>query len=185
MEHIKKVLFFILVMVITGMAQITIGVQVGYSKSDFEEHEAVSGAIPLGITVGTTIIPALEFGGEVNTLISPFVFEEQYVTDDFKVNQTIIGIYGKYFVPLQVVNPYARLGLGYYLGGWEQGSYNGDYDGAVGFSLGVGANTMFGVYGEFVYHIVSRKGDWAGAESMGANNWGIHVGYTFNLLDFM
>ncbi len=181
MELFKKVSLFLLVTAIAGMAQISIGVQAGYSVPDFEEHTAKSGGIPLGITVGTTIIPMLEVGAEVNMLVTPFVFDVEYGTDDFEVNQTIFGVYGKYFIPLQVVDPYARLGIGYYTGGWKEGSYDGNYDGAIGFSLGIGANTMFGVYGEFVYHTVSRKGDWAGAKSAGANNWGIHVGYKIGL----
>ena len=50
-----------------------------------------------------------------------------------------------------------------------------------GFNIGAGVKTLPGVYAEFIYHIVSRKADWEGAESMGANNWGIHVGYQLDL----
>ena len=83
--------------------------------------------------------------------------------------------------PMIVVSPYVRVGAGMYTGGWEQGEWDGDYDSAIGFNIGAGVKTLPGIYAEFIYHIVKRKGDWEGAESMGANNWGIHVGYQLGL----
>jgi hypothetical protein len=181
MKYFKLALVLVMGMTVAGTAQIAVGIQIGYAQSVFEDHESKSGAIPLGVTVGTSCIPGLEVGGEFNTLLSPFVLDVKDLDIDFEPTQTIIGVYGKYFYPLPGVSPYGRLGVGYYTGSWDEGEYSGDYEGAVGFSVGVGATTMIGIYGEFVYHIVSRKGDWEGAESMGANNWGIHAGYRIEL----
>ncbi len=177
----KAALLLILISSAACMAQIAVGVQAGYAHPAFEKHDAASGAIPIGIQVGTNFLPVIEVGGEFSMTVKPFVMEEEGATDDFEVTQTFVGVYGKYFLPMPAFTPYARAGVGYYLGGWEQGNADGDFDGAIGFNVGAGVNTMMGIYGEFVYHIVSRKGDWEGAKSYGYNNWGIHAGYRIDL----
>jgi hypothetical protein len=177
MSSFRNAVLVVLVMSVAGIAQIVAGVQLGYAQSAYEDHDSKSGAFPLGITVGTDILPMIEVGGEFNMLLTPFVLDVEGMDDDFEATQNIIGVYGKYFFPMPTFSPYARLGIGYYTGSWEEGQWDGDFDSAVGFSIGAGAKTLMGIYGEFVYHIMSRKGDWEDAKTYGANNWGIHLGY--------
>jgi len=182
MKFFKISVLLIMVTAAVSMAQIAVGVQAGYANPAFEKHDAAGGAIPIGIQVGTNFLPVIEVGGEVSMTVKPFVMEEEGAPDDFEVTQTIVGVYGKYHLPMPAITPYGKVGVGYYLGGWDQGDWgDGDFDGAVGFSVGAGVNTLMGIYGEFVYHIVSRKGDWEGAKSYGYNNWGIHAGYRIEL----
>jgi hypothetical protein len=177
MGSFRNAVLAVLVMSIAGYAQIVAGVQLGYAQSAYEDHDAESGAFPFGITVGTDILPMIEVGGEFNMLLTPFILDVEGTGDDFEATQTIIGAYGKYFFPMPAFSPYARLGVGYYSGSWEEGDFDGDFDSAIGFSIGAGVKAPMGIFAEFVYHIMSRKGDWEGAETYGANNWGIHIGY--------
>ena len=62
------------------------------------------------------------------------------------------------------------------------GSVDVDFDGAVGFNIGAGIGTESGLYGEFIFHIVTQefKDDPTGT-SFGVNNFGAHIGYSFSI----
>ena len=68
-------MILVLIGAVASMAQIAAGVQVGYGQPAFEKHEPENGAFQLGIHAGTTILPAMELGAEINTSLTPFVMK--------------------------------------------------------------------------------------------------------------
>jgi len=167
-----------------GQAQVILGVQAGYASTAFEDQESAASTFSGGAIIGTDIMPMIDVGLEYNLLFSPFEFEEGGTTA--KVSQNLLGLWARwYFLPIPAVSPYIRGGVGYYSGKLElSGAMTGeaDFKSTVGFNIGAGVDMPMGLYGEFVYHIVSRELDVDGAESAGYNNWAISVGYSFDLL---
>jgi opacity protein-like surface antigen len=177
----------------TGLsqAQVYLGVQGGVGFSSFEEQDKGASAIPLGITVGTDLMPIIDIGAEANFLASPYTFEEvdplTMETSESKFSQNFYGAYVRWYVlPLPAITPYIRGGVAYYSGKW---SNDGDVDmkGSVGYNIGAGVDFLMGLYGEVVYHIVSLEPDMENlpaefAGSKGYNSVQVTVGYSFDLL---
>ena len=186
MRLAKVSLFLVMLFVIAslGQAQVIFGIQAGYTSSAFEDQESAASTFSGGAIIGTDIMPMIDVGLEYNLLLSPFEFEAAGTTA--KISQNLLGLWARwYFIPLPAASPYLRGGVGFYSGKTEfSGNITGDVDfkSAVGFNIGAGVDLPMGLYGEFVYHIVSRELDVEGAESGGANNWAISVGYSFDLL---
>lgn len=186
MRLAKIGIFFVMIFLIAGLsqAQVVLGVQAGYNNSAFEDQESAASTFSGGVILGTDIAPIVDLGLEYNMLFSSFEFDQAGTTA--KISQNLIGVWARwYFIPLPTLSPYIRGGVGYYSGKVElSGNQTGeaDFKSAVGFNVGAGVDMPMGLYGEFVYHIVSRELDVSGATSMGYNNWAINVGYSFDLL---
>ncbi len=186
MRFAKFGLLFIMLFALAslGQAQLILGVQAGYASSAFEDQESAASTFSGGAILGTDIMPMIDVGLEYNLLFSPFEFDQQGTTA--KITQNVLGLWARwYFIPLPAASPYIRGGVGYYSGKLElSGGSTGeaDFKSAVGFNIGAGVDLPMGLYGEFVYHIVSRELDLPGQESGGANNWAISLGYSFDLL---
>lgn len=165
-----------------GQSKFTVAALAGYGLSAFENQESSAGTIPLGVQLGYLVTPSLEAGAEVNLALGGYKFESEF--DEFNVtttfNQTIIDAFGKYYFGQGNFKPFAKAGLGYYLGDAkvkiEGDSETADIDPAIGFNFGAGLINQKGIFAEFTYHIVSRK---SGGESMGMNNWAVMIGYKF------
>lgn len=176
------VLVLILALTVGSMAQV--GVQAGYLMSAFEDQDEAASAFELGANYGFPVADNFVAGPEFSILVSPFEFESEVLGTTYtsKFTQTIIGAFGKYIIDAKGFTPYVKAAVGYYMGKLEAegggGSGEEDFKGAIGFSVGGGVQSEMGLYGEFVYRIVSRELDVDNAESFGANNWGIIVGYS-------
>jgi len=187
MRFSRLVAILVFVFAAGSFAQNAISVHSGILVSAFEDQDESATAIPIGANFGMMVGENLEAGAEFGLLVSPFEFESEGLgtTVTSKISQTIIGVFGRYHFPMNGIMPYAKAGLGYYMGTFEAesdfGSGEEDFKGAIGFNIGAGVNTEMGIYGEFVFHIVSRELDMDGAESFGANNWGVNVGYRLPL----
>jgi opacity protein-like surface antigen len=187
MRLAKIGIFFAMIFLVAGLsqAQVILGVQAGYNSSAFEDQESAASTFSGGVILGTDIAPIVDLGLEYNTLFSSFEFDQ---ADGLKakISQHLIGVWARwYFIPLPTLSPYIRGGVGYYTGKLEvSGTQSGeaDFKSTVGFNVGAGVDLPMGLYGEFIYHIVSRELDVAGATSSGFNNWAINVGYSFDLL---
>jgi hypothetical protein len=145
---------------------------------------------------------SIDLGAEFNYSVVPFTFEiqeqvnQQIFKYDWKIKQMIIAALVKVkFLKKSIAHPFIRLGAGLYSGGStyefpddvkQFAQQNNitlneelDIDSAFGFNVGAGTDIQIGktitLFGEFVYHIVSRKVEGA-QESNGANNWAIQVG---------
>ncbi len=186
MRFAKLSLLIVVIFVIAGLAQaqVILGIQAGYNSSAFKDQESAASTFSGGAIIGTDIMPMIDVGLEYNLLLSPFEFEAEGITA--KISQNLLGLWARwYFIPLPAASPYIRGGVGYYSGKTEfSGNISRDVDfkSAVGFNIGAGVDLPMGLYGEFIYHIVSRELDWPGEESQGYNNWAISVGYSFDLL---
>ncbi len=167
-----------------------VGVQVGYSLT--------------GLSFGS-----LSFLGEFNYSAVPFTYETfgdigngEIKTSEIMVSQTFIGAVFKMKFGTSFFNPFIRLGGGAYLGSVNQEFTQDvkdyleqfgatiedadiDFKTAFGFNIGAGTDIRIGqvtgLFGEFVYHIVSRELDIDGAESNSANNWAILVGFQISI----
>ena len=191
---VSKLLTVISIIVLAtalSQAQVYLGVQGGMGFSSFDDVEKEATAIPLGITVGTDLMPIIDIGAEANFLASPYTFEEvdplTMETSESKFSQNFYGAYVRWYVlPLPAITPYIRGGVAYYSGKWSNG---GDVDmkGSVGYNIGAGVDFLMGLYGEVVYHIVSLEPDMENlpdelSGSKGYNSVQVTVGYSFDLL---
>ena len=180
------VLVFAAFFVTSAHAIGSIGIQGGMASSSFEDQGSAASTFALGANFVFDMVPIVDVGAEFNTLLSPFEFEQEAFGQKItaKISQTYFGAFARFYpLPLPAIKPYVRAGVGYYSGkaelegGGQSGSV--DYKGTLGFNVGAGVKAIMGLYGEFVYHIVSRELDVDSAESAGSNNWMIMVGYSF------
>jgi hypothetical protein len=162
------------------------GLNAGSAVTSFEGQTDAATSISFGAHVGNKVLPILETGLEFNMLASPWEFEADFLGQKMtqKVSQTLVGAYAKVAIPLVVVNPYVRAGIGYYMGNLEFSlndySEKADFKGAIGYSVGAGADLLLGFYAEVMYHIVSRELDLEDAgDAADFNNLMINVGYNF------
>jgi len=196
MKVTKSIFFLIMIFAIANVsqAQFFLGVQGGIAGSAFSDDvtgdftDKSATGITVGACVGIDALPFIDAGVEYNMLVSPFKLEQEVLgeTATIKISQNMVGAFARIYLPLVVIDPYARAGVGYYMGSskYEAAGQTIDdkFKGAIGFNVGVGVSALFGLYGEFVYHIVSRElKDVEDAKSLGYNNWALTIGYTFDL----
>ena len=181
----KKVLIIgiIVLFAAAGFAQqkFTVAPYAGYTMSAFEDQESAAGTILAGINLGYKAMPALEIGAEFKYPIGGYSFEVE-VVDPFTLdtetytstlNQMMLGAYGKYYIGTGNIKPFAKAGVGYYMG--DGTSENGaevdvEIDAAIGFNFGGGVLMNNGFFAEFNFNMVSR-------EDAGMNSWDVFVGY--------
>jgi opacity protein-like surface antigen len=189
MRYLKASLIALLLFAFSGLsqAQVSVAVHGGFNNTAFQEQESSASGIGVGASLDFTAIPILDVGVEFDYLVSPFEFSETILGQEVtsKISQTLIGIYGKIYMPMVVVDPYARVGVGYYMGKFKAEAagetlFDQSFKNQIGFNVGVGVAALMGLYGEFVYHIVSREiEDIENPESFGYNYWAINIGYAF------
>jgi hypothetical protein len=173
-------LAIILVVAVAGFAQqnLTLSVFTGYSLTAFEDQGSAAGTLPIGLSAGLKVQPALEVGGEFFYPLGGYAFEEQ--DEDFgkittTFNQMMAGVYGKYLLGSGNLKPFLKAGVGYYMGN-AQAETEGlpkvdvDIDAAVGFNVGAGIESPNGLFAGFTYNIVTR-------EDVGMNTYAVTVGY--------
>jgi len=177
----------VLCMVSGAFAQMNLSVVAGYAMSAFEDQESAAGTIPVGIRVAKPMNPKVQVGVEVLYPIGGFTFEEKYeyfgysTTVETTINQMLIGAFGKMVLGEGDLAPFAKAGVGMYMGNgkWEAEGDEEDFDIDSGFGFNVGGGVNLPnkpLYVEFNYHIVSRKVEGAD-DSQGANFWNIVLGY--------
>ena len=198
MKKFTTILFILLFSIFfsnVNKAQFNLGAFFGYGMSAFENFTDNAGYIPMGLQAYYSFdklsFGSLNFGVEFNYSVVPFTFEAKA-----KIKQMIIAALIKVKFLKASINPFVRLGAGLYTGGstleWtdigrqaaQQQGINPveeiKFDSAFGFNVGAGADykfgKMYGVFLEFLYHIVSRKPENA-QESGGANNWAVQAGF--------
>ena len=183
-----------------GFAQsgFKVNLSTGYSLTAFEEDpysQDAAGTLPLGVSVGKQVTPALEAGVEVLYPLGGYTWEVEFtgipgIVDSYKtestINQVLYGVYGRYLLSSGPgLKPFVKAGLGLYTGGgtveFEGESEDFDIKSAVGFNIGGGVYVKDNVWVQFQYHIVSREPDEEGAEKSGANTWDVMAGYVFEL----
>ena len=183
-----------------GFAQsgFKVNVSTGYSLTAFEEDpysQDAAGTLPLGLSVGKQVTPALEAGVELLYPLGGYTWEIEYTgipgfVDSYKanstINQVLYGVYGRYLFNSSFRwNPFVKAGVGLYTGGGtvevDDESEDFDIKSAVGFNMGGGVYVKDNVWVQFQYHIVSRKPDEEDADKSGANTWDVMAGYVFEL----
>lgn len=165
-------------------ADLTIGINGGLLISAFEDQDKSYNAVPLGLFIGMHAAENVELGLELSHTVSNFELEGDDVSVEF--SQTLIGGFGRfYFYNESNIVPFLRAGLAVYLGEGKisngSASFTRDTKPAFGLNIGAGFGTDSGFYGEFIFHIVEREYDVEGAETFGANNWGVKLGYAFSI----
>jgi hypothetical protein len=195
MKATKTIYSILIIFAIASVshAQFFLGVQAGLAGSAFEDDvtEALSDksatGIPVGVAFGIDALPLIDVGVEYNMLVSPFKFEQEVLgeTATISISQNMVGAFARVYLPMVIIDPYVRGGVAYYMGSYEfelaGETATDDFKGSVGFNAGVGVSALFGLYGEFVFHIVSRELDVENPTSLGYNSWALTVGYTFDL----
>jgi len=164
MKLVKITFFIILVLCFSqvSQAQLFFGVKGGLAASQFEDQEEAASNFVAGAAIGTDVMPMLDLGIEYEMLVSPF--EMDFIPgSSMKIKQSMVGVFGKLYplpVDLEIVDPYVRAGVGYYMGNLEvENVGDKDFKGAVGFNAGVGTDTILGLYVEAVFHIIKREFD--------------------------
>jgi len=167
-----------------------LGIQVGYASSAFEDQTSAASTFAGGAHFVFDLLPLIDLGAEYTLTISPFSFqsdfEGQTLTSD--ISQSYFGAFARIFLPLPliVIDPYLKAGVGYYSGkikisgAGESKTY--DLKSTLGYSVGLGLKSVIGLYGEFVYNFAKQEVDGIpDPESLAYNNWMIMVGYSFGL----
>jgi hypothetical protein len=189
----SMLVLFMIIFAGTVQAQLMFGVQGGVGGSAFEDQEEAASSVPVGVFVGTNALPLFDAGIEYNMLVVPFKFEGDILGQKIKTEftQSYFGAFIRWYVlPLPVIEPYIRAGAAYYSGKVtvEAAGESRDleFKNTLGFNFGAGVKTMTGLYGEFIFHILSRELDTETVEpgtvqDAAYNNWMLMVGYQFEL----
>ena len=159
----------------------------------FESGVEASSGFEVGAAFVFDALPIIEAGVEYSKSITPFEIKTKLQGQEFtqKSSQSMFGAFVRFSFSVPVVTPYIRAGAGYYTGSSETNlpdplkdvaGLDTDYKSTLGFNVGAGVDTFIGLNAEFVYHIVSKELDITDAKSLGANYWGLRVGYYFSLL---
>ncbi len=195
MRLLQTSMLVLFMIIFAGMAQaqLIFGVQGGIGASAFEDQAEAASSVPVGVFVGTNALPLFDVGIEYNMLVVPFKFEGEYLTQKVKTEftQSYYGAFIKWYVlPIPILEPYVKAGAAYYTGKVKVDiagvSGEDDFKNTLGFNIGAGVKTMVGLYGEFVFHLLSRELDAETADpgtvkKAAYNNWMLMVGYQFEL----
>jgi len=175
-----------------------IALYAGYGISLFDEIDFVDQAnyIPFGVQV--LFGDRIQFGGEFNHAIVPFMFEfamDGQTYGDLIVNQTVIGGIVRVNFGSGRSQRYIRGGVGLYSGnqkfdvdddlieqvGLE--SFTLEMESAVGYNIGIGISSRgrTAYFMETVYHGVSRKLKDMDTDAAHMHNLAVHVGIQFRL----
>ncbi len=113
------ILFLLLFMLINyGIAQNkSAGIYSGYAISLIDKQPDYSSSLPVGIFAAYQVLPYLETGIELNTLVFPF--ESSEGRERAELSQYYGAFFGKISLDLGRIDPFVRIGLGYYFGKYE------------------------------------------------------------------
>jgi len=190
MKNLFITLSLTLIMAVSGFAgEKVLGLNAGISNSAFEDQTEAASTLSFGASFGNKFAGLFEGGVEFNMLASPYelVNKTDHYKETLSITQTMVGVYAKVNIPLVIVNPYIKGGLGYYMGSMEYkleewgdtDKTEKDFKGALGYNVGAGVETFLGIYGEVMFHIVERELDVEDAVSAAFNNVAVNVGYRF------
>jgi opacity protein-like surface antigen len=202
MKKVSVIIFILVLAATASQAQTALSIYTGLGRSSYDQNFfgqdinlSQSNYVPLGAQL-TFGLPLVTLGVEVSYAVSPFSFDVNVnnggttanaQAGKFSVHQLMYGVLGKVKLLPGPIVPYGRLGIDVYTG-------NADFDyqgktltvnikSTLGFNLGAGVDINFsksgGLFGELVYHFVSREEDTQGAQSYQANNYALHVGWQF------
>ena len=181
-------IFILLFTVQTSMAT-GLGIQAGMATSAFQDQASAANTFVGGAHFVFDWLPLIDVGAEYTMTLSPYTFETtafgQTLTSE--ISQSYFGAFVRVFlpIPLIVINPYIKGGMGYYSGKFKVTaagrSDSADLKSTLGYSLGLGVKSIVGLYGEFVYNFVSHELDVENPDNLAYNNWMIMVGYSFGL----
>ena len=182
-------LLFALLLMVSGSlsAQKALRLYGSYAATDFEEQVEPAQAFGFGASFGSQFAALFEAGLEFNMLAQPWKFEstmDNYTLSTEYTNM-MIGAYLKVDIPLVIIEPYVKGGIGYYMGkvtvNARDLSEDYDFKGAMGYSVGAGVDIFLGLYGEVVYHMVEQEfKDVEDADPFKYNNFALNVGWKFS-----
>ena len=190
----KRVTLFLSLLILLFTVHTTmasgLGIQAGMATSAFEDQTSAAKTFVGGAHFVFDLLPLIDLGAEYTLTVSPFSFkgeiEGQSLTQD--ITQSYFGAFARVFLPLPliVVDPYLKAGVGYYSGKIKRTvagqSTTYDLKSTLGYSIGVGLKSVIGLYGEFIYNFAKQELDGIpDAEKLAYNNWMIMVGYSFGL----
>jgi opacity protein-like surface antigen len=202
MKKSSVIIFIILLAASASEAQTALSIYTGLGRSSYDQNFFGQGVdfsqsnyVPLGVQL-TFGLPLISLGVEASYAVSPFSFDvnvnnsgttANLQTGKYSIHQWMYGILGKVRLMSGPIVPYGRVGIDIYSGNADV-DYQGrtltvDFKSTVGFNLGAGVDINFtksgGLFGELVYHFVSRERDAQGTQSYQANNYALHVGWQF------
>lgn len=187
MRRLLITISIVAAMATSGFSSSALGLKVGYLATAFEDQDEAAQSLGFGVSYSAKKLELFDAGLEFNMLASPWEFTDksEFYTQKYTFTQTMIGLFVKVDIPLVVLTPYVRAGLGYYMGkveaeiseGGQTMSAENDMKGALGYNLGAGVETFLGIYAEVIFHIVEREIDVKDTEPFGANNVAANIGY--------
>lgn len=189
MKKLSLITAILMVMASALSAQTALRLYGVYTTTDFDEDmqsEAAS-TYGFGASLGGRFAGVLEAGIDFNMTATPWKFEQNSGFGTFTAEYTnmMAGAYLKAGIPLGIVEPYAKVGAGYYMGkatlSYAGESEDFDYKGVIGYSYGVGIDFGFGLYGEYILHKVDQMLDDTeiATDTFQYNNNAINVGWKF------
>jgi hypothetical protein len=153
-------------------------VYTGYSMTAFENQGSAAGAIPLGVSVGVQVAPAIVAGGEFFYPLGGYKFEstEYNIKVSSTFNQMMVGAFGKYLLGSGSTKLFLKGGIGYYFGDVKAEAtgfptVTEKVKAALGINAGAGIQMDNGLSLGATFNIVKR-------ESTGMNTWAVLVGYS-------
>ncbi len=192
MKRLATILSFLFLFFSTNASMATgLGIQVGYASSAFEDQTSAANTFVGGAHFVFDLLPLIDLGAEYTLTVSPFSFQGEDVfgqTFTQDISQSYFGAFARIFLPLPliVVDPYLKAGVGYYSGKIKISttgeSKTHDLKSTLGYSVGIGLKSIIGLYGEFVYNFAKQEVEGIpDPESLAYNNWMLVVGYSFGL----
>ena len=169
----------------------------GYAMTAFENQSDAAGTLPVGVRLSANLTSKIDIGAEFFYPIGGYTFETTYANagePSYKEKRTFELMFAGLMTKITPIKgnlaPYAKVGVGMYLGNGEieteyvglpdKEKNNFDMDSAIGFNVGGGFTLPFPLFIEYNYHIISR--DYKNSEeSLDMNFWDILVGYTLSL----
>jgi hypothetical protein len=163
----------------TAAASFYIGPELGQFKPKFE-YDILGGIRFEGNS-------AFQWGAKAGIKLLMFAIEGNYLSSSHSLNPALwgdkglsisyLGINGKIFFPILVVQPYATAGYGYYTVGKE----GGEKDSNGAYNFGGGIEVVLGkihLFGETRYHRVTVQ---ISRSDLVAKGWGLTFGANFHL----
>ncbi|HID39741.1 MAG TPA: hypothetical protein EYP36_09550 [Calditrichaeota bacterium] len=191
MKRLAFILSFLFIFLTANTTMATgLGIQAGMATSAFENQTSSANTFVGGAHFVFDLLPLIDLGAEYTLTISPFSFQSDYAGQTYTsdISQSYFGAFARIFLPLPliVIDPYLKAGVGYYSGKIKTSgageSQTFDLKSTLGYSVGIGLKSVIGLYGEFIYNFAKQELDGIpDPDTLAYNNWMIMVGYSFGL----